>query len=160
VDLHTAAFGELSPATLYALLRLRVDVFVVEQHCPYPELDGRDTEAGTRHLWASSAGVPVGYLRILAEPGGGARIGRVCVERSARGTGLARRLMVAALEQLGDRPCLLHAQAHLVDFYRGFGFTPTGPEYLDDGIPHVPMGRRPGQGSEATSSAIDRRRPV
>jgi ElaA protein len=142
VELHTAAFDELSPGTLYALLRLRVDVFVVEQQCPYPELDGRDSESGTRHMWTTRDGVPVGYLRILAEPDGGARIGRVCVAKSDRGTGLARRLMTAALERIGERPCELHAQAHLVDFYATLGFTPTGPEYLDDGIPHVPM-RRP-----------------
>jgi ElaA protein len=141
VELYTAGFDELSPTLLYALLRLRVDVFVVEQQCPYPELDGRDTEAGTRHLWADRDGVPVGYLRILAEPGGGARIGRVCVARPARGEGLARRLMAAALEHIGDRPCELHAQAHLAGFYASFGFTATGPEYLDDGIPHVPMRR-------------------
>jgi ElaA protein len=141
VELHTAGFDELSPALLYALLRLRVDVFVVEQQCPYPELDGRDTEAGTRHLWADRDGVPVGYLRILAEPGGAARIGRVCVAKSARGEGLARRLMATAIERVGDRPCELHAQAHLAAFYASFGFAATGPEYLDDGIPHVPMRR-------------------
>jgi ElaA protein len=141
VELHTAAFDELSPGTLYALLRLRVDVFVVEQQCPYSELDGRDSEPGTRHMWTTRDGVPVGYLRILAEPDGGARVGRVCVAKSDRGTGLARRLMTAALERIGERPCELHAQAHLVDFYATLGFTPTGPEYLDDGIPHVPMHR-------------------
>ena len=54
VILHVAAFDELSTGTLYALLRLRVDVFVVEQRCPYPELDGRDAEPGTRHVWLAS----------------------------------------------------------------------------------------------------------
>jgi ElaA protein len=154
VELHVAAFEELSPADLYALLRLRVDVFVVEQQCPYPELDGRDTEAGTRHLWATEGGVPVGYLRILKEPGGGARIGRVCVAESARGVGLARRLMEAALDRVGDRPCDLHAQAHLVDFYASLGFTPTGPEYLDDGIPHVPMKRDSSNADGSRSAGV------
>ena len=142
VDLHIAAFDELTPATLYALLRLRVDVFVVEQRCAYPELDGRDTEAGTRHLWTNRDGVPVGYLRILAEPDGGARIGRVCVAPSERGSGLGRRLIAAALDRLGGRPCVLDAQAHLTGFYGSLGFTATGPEYVEDGIAHVPM-RRP-----------------
>jgi ElaA protein len=141
VDLHEAGFDELTTGTLYALLRLRVDVFVVEQHCPYPELDGRDTEPGTRHLWTARDGVPVGYLRILVEPDGGARIGRVCVATSERGTGLARRLMVAALGRLGDHPVTLHAQAHLTGFYASLGFAPSGPEYVEDGIPHVPMTR-------------------
>jgi ElaA protein len=141
VELHSATFDELDPATLYALLRLRVDVFVVEQHCPYPELDGRDTEAGTRHLWTTEDGVPVGYLRMLAEPDGGVRIGRVCVAASGRARGVAGRLMAAALDRLDGRPCVLDAQAHLVDFYGAFGFAPTGPEYVEDGIPHVPMAR-------------------
>jgi ElaA protein len=141
VELHTASFDDLSTRTLYAILRLRVDVFVVEQRCPYPELDGRDTDAGTRHLWAERDGVPVGYLRILSQHDGAARIGRVCVARSERGSGLARRLMLAALEGLDGRQCTLHAQAHLTGFYGSFGFVATGPEYLDDGIPHVPMAR-------------------
>jgi len=146
VELHNARFDELDPATLYALLRLRVDVFVVEQHCPYPELDGRDTEDGTRHLWTTEDGVPVGYLRMLDEPDGGVRIGRVCVAAPGRGRGVAGRLMAAALERLDGRPCVLDAQAHLVGFYGAFGFAPTGPEYVEDGIPHVPMAmaaRRP-----------------
>jgi len=140
--LHTAAFADLDTATLYALMRLRVDVFVVEQHCAYPELDGRDTEPGALHVWlADESARPLGYLRILADPDGVARIGRVAVAGSARGAGLARRLMQAALRQVGDRPCVLDAQAGLVGFYAGFGFVVTGPEYLEDGIPHVPMRR-------------------
>jgi ElaA protein len=138
---RVAPFAELSAETLYALLRLRVDVFVVEQNCPYPELDGRDLEPGTRHVWLADGDRPVAYLRILADGPERARIGRVCVAPAARGGGHARRLMTAALELIGDRPCVLDAQAHLVDFYAGFGFRRTGPEYLEDGIPHVPMAR-------------------
>jgi ElaA protein len=140
---RVAGFGELDPATLYALLRLRVDVFVVEQQCPYPELDGRDLEPQTRHLWLERDGEPVAYLRLLAEPGGEARIGRVCVGAKARGSGAARALMSTALELVGDRPCTLDAQSYLVDFYRGFGFRPSGAEYVEDGIPHIPMRRAP-----------------
>jgi ElaA protein len=140
--LQTATFAELDAATLYALLRLRVDVFVVEQHCAYPEIDGRDTEPGALHVWlADEPSHPLGYLRILSDPGGVARIGRVAVARPARGAGLAQRLMRAALDHIGDRPCVLDAQAGLVDFYADFGFVVTGPEYLEDGIPHVPMRR-------------------
>lgn len=139
---YAAGFDQLPPILLYALLRLRVDVFVVEQHCPYPELDGRDLEPGTRHVWLAEAGTPVAYLRILAEPDGTARIGRVCVAAPVRGRGLARRLLVHALDLVGPRPCVLDAQAHLVDFYAELGFCPTGPEHDDEGIPHVPM-RRP-----------------
>jgi ElaA protein len=139
--LRVATFGELDASTLYALLRLRVDVFVVEQHCPYPELDGRDTEPGTRHVWFADD-APQAYLRILTERDGAFRIGRVCTSATARGAGLSGRLLGAALELVGNAPCVLDAQSYLVEFYARFGFFPTGPEYVEDGIPHIPM-RRP-----------------
>lgn len=144
---HVAAFGELDPLTLYALLRLRVDVFVVEQRCPYPELDGRDTEPETRHVWlATAVAEPVAYLRILAEPKTEAvRIGRVATAAHARGTGLAARLMDTALAEVGRREIRLDSQTHAAGFYARYGFAATGPEFLDDGIPHVPMVRA-GQG--------------
>lgn len=141
MELHVARFAELDAATLYALLRLRVDVFVVEQACAYPELDGRDTEPGTRHLWLTAAGVTTGYLRLLDDPDGVVRIGRVVVAPSARGAGVAGRLMASALAEAGERPAVLDAQAHLVRLYERHGFAVTGPEYLEDGIPHVPMAR-------------------
>jgi ElaA protein len=142
---YVAGPDELDVPTLYALLRLRVDVFVVEQACPYRELDGRDLEPGTRHLWLGpSRGEPVAYLRLLTEPDGTARIGRVCTAVKARGAGLSSVLVAAALDLVGDdRPCVLDAQSYLVDFYRRFGFAPTGDEYVEDGIPHVPMLRPP-----------------
>ena len=87
MTLHVAAFDQLSAATLYGLLRLRMQVFIVEQRCPYQDLDGRDTEPGTRHVWLDDDGSPQAYLRILAEPDGADRIGRVCVAPAARGTG-------------------------------------------------------------------------
>lgn len=139
---HVAAFDELSSATLYALLRLRVDVFVVEQECAYAELDGRDDEPGTRHLWISGAdGDPRAYLRMLRDGDGTARLGRVTVARPYRGTGLAARLMDAALAHVGDAPCELEAQVQVADFYTRWGFVVTGPEFDLDGIPHVPMHR-------------------
>ncbi|NGM11670.1 GNAT family N-acetyltransferase [Verrucosispora sp. WMMA2044] len=140
--LHSASFAELDTHTFHDLVRLRVDVFVVEQECAYPELDGRDVEPGTRHLWLTRDGAPVAYLRILADPGGVARIGRVVVAPTARGDGHAGRLMTAALAEIGDRPCVLDAQSHLVDFYTRHGFTVSGPEYVEDGIPHTPMSRK------------------
>ena len=143
IEFRSASFVDLSTRTLYDLLRLRVDVFVVEQECAYPELDGRDVEPGTRHLWLARGGEPVAYLRILAQPEGVERIGRVLVAKHARGEGLARRLIDEALTVIGNRPCVLHAQAHLTEFYAGHGFAVTGPEYLDDGIMHVPMRREP-----------------
>jgi len=140
--LRTARFADLDAVTLYALLRLRVDVFVVEQRCPYPELDGRDTEPGTIHVWFEEEGRLVAYLRILEE-GRGARIGRVCTDAAHRGAGLSRRLVAAALDLIGNRETVLDAQSHLVAFYARFGFEQVGPEFVEDGIPHIPMRRDP-----------------
>ena len=135
-------FEELDAATLYGLLRLRCDVFVVEQHCAYPELDGRDVEPDTVHVWLEHDGAPAAYLRVLAEPGGGARIGRVCTAKAHRGAGLASRLLSAALDEIGpDRRCVLDAQTDAIRIYERFGFTPIGPTYVEDGIEHLPMCR-------------------
>lgn len=140
---HVAAFEDLGAGTAYDLWRLRQDVFVVEQECAYPDLDGRDREPGTRHVWVEVDGVPVGYLRLLADPGT-ARIGRVLVARANRGQGLADVLVRAALDLVGDGPSVLDAQSYLEGWYARFGYVATGPEFLDDGIPHVPM-RRAGE---------------
>ncbi|MEU8243234.1 GNAT family N-acetyltransferase [Actinoplanes missouriensis] len=139
-ELRVASFRDLDTTTLYAILRLRVDVFVVEQECPYPELDGRDSEPGTRHLWFERDGEVRAYLRVLRNPDA-ERIGRVVTAKDARGAGLASRLITEALTVIGNRPAVLHAQAHLADYYAKFGFAPSGPEYLEDGIPHIPMAK-------------------
>jgi ElaA protein len=143
LDLRVASFADLNARTLHDLLKLRVDVFVVEQGCAYPEIDGRDVEPGTRHLWLAREGTPVAYLRLLSDPDGVERIGRVVVARRERREGHAARLMAEALKIVGHRPCVLAAQAHLRGFYQRYGFTVTGPEYLDDRIPHLPMRRDP-----------------
>ena len=141
--LRTARFVDLDTATLYALLKLRIDVFVVEQACPYPELDGRDAEPGTEHRWfEDDAGTPVAYLRTLTEADGATRIGRVVTRPDARGTGLARQLVEGVLADHPD-PVVADAQAHLAAWYEALGFVVTGPEYLEDDIAHVPMRRDP-----------------
>jgi ElaA protein len=140
VIFKTARFADLDTATLYRLLKLRVDVFVVEQECAYPELDGRDTEAGTLHVWAERDGEITGYLRIL-DDGPQARIGRVLTAKAARGGGLGARLMEQALQAIGDRPSVLDAQSHLIQFYERFGYVQSGPPYVEDGISHTPMQR-------------------
>ncbi|MFC9963620.1 GNAT family N-acetyltransferase [Nocardia ignorata] len=132
--------ADLDSATLYRLLTLRVDVFVVEQECAYPELDGRDLLPGTRHLWIDDDGELVATLRLLEEADG-FRIGRVCVATDARKRGYTTRLMQAALAETGSATVRLDAQSHLVDMYAKFGFAVDGPEYDDDGIMHVPMRR-------------------
>jgi len=139
---HVSGFADLDPATAYRLWALRGAVFVVEQECVYPDLDGRDLEPTARHLWVEDAGLPVATLRLLDDDGT-VRIGRVATASTHRGRGLAAALVARALELAGERAVVLDAQAHLVDWYAGFGFAPSGPGFLDDGIPHVPMRREP-----------------
>ena len=139
VDILSASTLDLDVATLHDILRLRQDVFVVEQQCVYADLDGRDLEPGTVQVWADDgqAGV-VATLRVLLEPDGTRRIGRVATALPARGRGLAADLVAAALT-LGEGPVVLDAQSHLEGWYARFGFVRVGEEFLDDGIPHVPM---------------------
>ena len=135
------SFADLDTATAYAIWRLRQDVFVVEQACPYPDLDGRDTEPGTVHVVLREGDDVIGYARVLNDDEEW-RIGRVVLAAPARGRGLADRLMAAALEACADRPVVLDAQSPLVGWYSGFGFAVDGEEFLEDGISHVPMRRR------------------
>lgn len=143
--LHRKLAPDLSVSTLYALLRLRVEVCVVEQGCPYQELDGLDLDVTTRHFWLApeqSVHEVQACLRMVEQPGGEFRISRLCAARHVRGTGAARRLLEAALGEVGDAPCVLDAQRHLTGVYTAFGFESSGPEFTEDGIPHVPMRRR------------------
>ncbi|MFC9356559.1 GNAT family N-acetyltransferase [Rhodococcus sp. NPDC057014] len=147
---------DLDNKTLYELLRLRVEVFVVEQACPYPELDGRDLLAETRHFWLEQDGQVVCTLRLLEEHADGAksfRIGRLCTARPARGQGHTTRLLRAALAEVGDAPCRINAQTYLVDMYAKHGFRPDGEEFVEDGIPHVPMRRGGGAAHDAGGGA-------
>src|SRR5436305_4835142 len=93
-------FAALTPFELYGLCRLRVDVFVVEQQCPYPELDGRDLEPTTVHLWFEADGAPIATIRVLREETGRA-IGRVATAAGWRGRGLTARLMAAGMALCG-----------------------------------------------------------
>jgi ElaA protein len=145
VALRRSWAQDLDAPTLYELLKLRVEVFVVEQACPYPELDGRDLLAETRHFWLEDPeGRVISTLRLMEEHPGGEklfRIGRVCTKRSARGHGHTSRLMQAALAEVGDYPCHIDAQIYLEEMYTKHGFVRSGDEFVDDGIPHVPMVR-------------------
>jgi ElaA protein len=138
--LRVSRFVDLTPQELYGLLQLRVDVFVVEQDCPYPELDGRDTEPDAEQLWLEVDGQVAATLRILSGPGC-RRVGRVATARPHRGQGYAARLVRAALARTGDEPVEIGAQAHLEQWYEQFGFVRSGPDYLEDGIRHLPMRR-------------------
>lgn len=147
-----AEMDALTPRQLHDLLRLRVDIFVVEQACPYPEIDGRDPHA--RHLLVSASCETgetelAACLRLLRPdaPGAPLRIGRIVVAPAWRGTGLGDYLMRAALAEARriapDHPQALSAQAHLTAFYAAHGFVPVSETYLEDGIPHVDMLRDP-----------------
>ncbi len=141
--LRQAPFAELTPFEVYALCRLRVDVFVVEQECPYPELDGRDTEPTTVHLWQESgSGEVAASIRVL-DDGGTRAIGRVATAAGFRGRGLAARLIDEGIALCEGFPITVGAQAHLQGWYERFGFRLAGPGYVEDGIPHVPMRREP-----------------
>jgi ElaA protein len=132
---------QLTAAELQAILRLRAEVFVVEQKAAYQDVDGRDLEPGTTHYWLDDDG-PLAYLRVLTEPSGERRIGRVCTTKKARGSGLGYQVMAAAVEDLRGAPSVLDAQVYAQGFYERFGYVAEGEEYEDeDGIPHITMRR-------------------
>lgn len=133
-------FETLTAAQIYAMARLRQRVFVVEQDCPYEDLDGRDLEPGTRHvlLLGTADDDVLGYARVL-DDGDAWRIGRVVLEPRVRGRGLADRVMGIALQLSKGRDVVLAAQSPLAGWYATFGFAVDGPEFVEDGIPHTPM---------------------
>ena len=138
---------ELGKEQLYAILRLRSEVFVVEQKCVYQDIDGQDLQGDTHHLMAWKGDDLVAYLRLLdpETQAGDVVIGRVIVAPMARGTGLGHLLMEETLKQIDDiwpeTPIFLSAQAHLQGYYARYGFLVTGEEYLEDDIPHIGMRR-------------------
>lgn len=139
--IRAAHLRDLDPVTLYRLLRLRVDVFVVEQECAYPELDGVDLEPTTEHLWIEADGLPVATLRTLVDDEGVAHLGRVATAAGHRGHGHAARLVTEALRRIGEGPVRIGAQTYLEHWYARFGFVRDGQDYVEDGIPHLPMTR-------------------
>ncbi|ABL79971.1 MULTISPECIES: GNAT family N-acetyltransferase [unclassified Nocardioides] len=142
ITITAGPFTALDAPTAYAVWRLRQDVFVVEQECPYPDLDGRDDEPDTRHVLLRDDDTLLGYARVLDEERDGQavwRIGRVVLDRAVRGQGLADPLVQTALQVCKDRDVVLDAQSPLAPWYATFGFEVSGPEFLEDGIPHTPM---------------------
>lgn len=138
-------FEQLSNHQLYDLLKLRVDVFVVEQNCPYPELDEKDRMVGVRHLLGYQNEELLACTRLL--PAGisydNVSLGRVAVSETGRGIGLGRELMdrtLAYCEQFWPGQSIdIGAQQYLLNFYQSFGFKPISEMYLEDGIPHLDM---------------------
>lgn len=154
-------FDRLNVHSLYAILQLRAEVFVVEQACVFQDMDGAD--AACHHLLGTDAAASPGlagcvesaepipprallaYARLV--PAGlkyaEASIGRVVTSPAARGRALGHALMAQACQQLvnlwGAQPIRIGAQAHLQAFYGQHGFVTDSPPYLEDGIPHVEM---------------------
>jgi ElaA protein len=135
-----AAFAGLSTTELYRLLQLRCEVFIVEQRSPYPDVDGRDAEPGTRHLWVQDGERVLSALRVVQD-GEERSIGRVVTARDARGRGLSARLVREALTLCAGHAVDIGAQTYLEGWYGRFGFVRTGPDYDEDGVMHLPMRR-------------------
>ncbi|ANU26453.1 GNAT family N-acetyltransferase [Planococcus versutus] len=136
-------FGELTTKKLYEVLKLRVDVFVVEQNCAYPEIDGLDSQC--IHLVYSENETILAYARLV--PAGTKyevpSIGRVVVREEARGRGLASQLLKRCIAYISEEwkadAIKLQGQVYLEEFYQSFGFQSISDYYDEDGIPHVDM---------------------
>jgi len=136
-------FEELSVEELYMVLRLRCEVFVVEQNCPYLDPDNKDQ--GSLHLMGKTGEQLVAYARLIP-PGISypeSSIGRVVSSPSARRTGAGKELMNEAIrityESFENAPIRIGAQLYLKKFYEELGFTQASEQYLEDGIPHIEM---------------------
>ena len=136
------SFEELNKAELYQIIQLRIAVFIVEQDCPYPDLDDMDQDA--QHLWVEDAGEIVCYLRVnpagsrFSEPS----LGRIVTKKSHRNRGLAEKLIKKAIDLVCEkesRAIRISAQCYLEKYYEKFGFIKASEEYLEDNIPHIEM---------------------
>lgn len=169
VSFRCLPFEELTAHEVHDIFQLRTEVFIVEQNCPYQDVDGLDQ--GALHLLGHgplrASGQPRGllcYARLL--PAGvaypdHAAIGRVITRASVRGQGMGRLLMLEALRQV-DRhwhspPLRLGAQDYAIPFYERLGFACLPHRYLEDGIPHTTMERQ-GMGPEASLLEVHRPR--
>ena len=141
MELVIKHFNELTNEELWAIYKLRVDVFVVEQNCPYPEVDAADKVA--YHVWLKDETGIQAYLRVL--PAGATfqepSVGRVISVKRRQGLGsqiLAAGIRVAK-EKFGARTIVIGAQLYAREFYERAGFVQTSPEYVEDGITHIHM---------------------
>ena len=147
-DWQIKSFEQLTTNELYDLLKLRVDVFVVEQECYYPDLDDLDREPSTLHIFNYQEDRMASYCRVLAPSvvyEGESAIGRVIVSEQFRGQNLGYELMQQATKQTDklwpENTCHISAQQHLAKFYNSLGFEQISDMYLEDGIPHIAMRR-------------------
>jgi ElaA protein len=145
-------WSELSTDELYAFIKLRTDVFLVEQGVDEEELDNRDQEPDTEHMWIADDRGTATYLRVLLDANPTYRdarrvVGRVVTRADRRGEGLAHQLMTAVIDRWGDGSLLLHAQEYIAPLYAKSGFVAFGATYLEAGISHIMMFR---EGSAAS----------
>lgn len=143
LEFRVKNFKELSLEELYELLRLRSDIFVVEQNCVYLDLDGKDHKA--LHVLGYVNSELAAYTRIFKSGDyfKEASIGRVLVSRKYRQHGFGYDIMNTSIkvvkEILKDDKIRISAQMYLKNFYQNLGFSEQGEEYLEDGIPHIEM---------------------
>lgn len=140
------SFDALTNNELYDLLKLRIDVFVVEQECFYPDLDDLDRHPQTRHIFCYHNNLISAYVRILPKALSYPEyisIGRVIIAPQARGKGLGHELMSISLEAcqqyFPNENIKISAQEHLEEFYQHHGFIRVTAMYLEDNIPHIGM---------------------
>lgn len=140
MDYHVKKFATLTTKEFLEIVKLRIAVFVVEQNCPYQEVDDADELAW--HTWLQKGSDIVGYTRII-DRGDSVTFGRVIVNPDYRGRKFGNKLLEETLKVIEDkypnRPILIGAQAHLTNFYGTFGFEATSDVYLEDDIPHIQM---------------------
>ncbi|MCF0176186.1 MAG: GNAT family N-acetyltransferase [Bacteroidales bacterium] len=141
MTIRTSSFSELTIDELYNILRLRAEVFIVEQNCPYQDLDGRDRNSF--QIWAEEDGETLGCLRVFMYDDTYAQIGRVVTSQKIRGMRWGMEMIKIGIETIGKHygnvPILIHSQAYATGFYEKFGFRITSEEFMEDGIPHFEM---------------------
>lgn len=143
VSIFVKSFEELSKLELYKILRLRAEVFIVEQECVYQDVDDKDQKA--LHVILKKSEEIIGYTRLFW-PGDyfkEASIGRVVISKKERHNNYGSELMKASIlaisEKMKEKKIKISAQTYLKIFYNNLGFLESGKEYLEDGIPHVAM---------------------
>jgi len=143
MKVETKKFSELSVSELYELLKLRTEIFVVEQECIYQDMDGKDNKAV--HILGKEEDILVAYTRIFG-PGDYYNepcIGRVVVDKKRRGEEKGKAIMESSIKYVkknySNKKIILSAQKYLEKFYKDLGFFVEGEEYLEDGIPHQRM---------------------
>ncbi len=136
-------FEELSGDEVYKILALRNEIFIVEQDCVYLDCDNKDFKS--YHLFCEDNGELIAYLRIIDKGVSydDISIGRVSVKKGYRGKGIAREMLVKAIDfienNLNEKAIKIQAQSYLLDFYSSLGFKLISEEYLEDNIPHIDM---------------------